>query len=67
MFDQCYMCGYGEEALDSIPLCHWCYEAFADPASPFYAPNLIMAGGFEHAMSDPSAMMWVQRRMESVK
>ena len=65
MTEQCFMCGYNQEALDDIPLCHWCYDAFAHPASPFYAPYLVQARHWEVAMSDPHAKMWVQKRLEN--
>jgi hypothetical protein len=69
MTDQCFMCGYGEEALDDIPLCHWCYEAFADPDSPFCAKHLVNPAFWKVLVSDPDARMmrnWIHKRMESV-
>ena len=63
----CWFCLGEVETNDGVFLCHRCYNIFADPTAPFYAPNLIQPGGFESAMSDPFAMMWIQQRMESVK
>ena len=69
MKNQCFMCGYGEEAIadDEVPLCHWCYTAFADVNSPFYVPAFVEKGYWDNVMSDPDAMMWVQQRMEEVQ
>lgn len=43
MSDKCFICrGYSEQ-VDSIPLCHICYEKVADPESPLYNPRLLAA------------------------
>ena len=66
MSDKCWMCGYAQEALeDNIPLCHWCYVAFGDVNSPFFNPAFVDEEIWALKLSDPSARMWVQERLEN--
>lgn len=68
MSDKCYFCGLSLELdllEETVRLCHCCYLAFADPESPFYHPAFVSVGFWWGAMSEPSAKMWVQNRLEN--